>query len=207
MRGNYFVTILSRRLIWTAVVILVGAYVVGFLVFVSHLPRAPDGEVRADGIVALTGGNSRLFAAAALLEDGAGRRLLISGVHPSITKSDLKRIVRGGARFDCCTDLGFAATSTHGNADEAARWARAHGYRSLVIVTSDYHMPRTLREFSTRMPKVRLVPYPVEEAGVDVDEWWRDPRTLRVLHLEYAKYLASIVIGALGPPQRMRRMQ
>lgn len=205
MRGNYFVSNAFRRLIWIAVAILVGAYAVGFLVFVSHLPRAPDREVRADGIVALTGGNSRLFAAAALLEDGAGRRLLISGVHPSITKGDLKRIVHGGARFDCCTDLGFAATSTHGNADEAARWARAHGYRSLVIVTSDYHMPRTLREFSTRMPAVRLVPYPVEEAGVDVDEWWRDPRTLRVLHLEYAKYLASIVIGVFEPLQPMNR--
>lgn len=185
-----------RRTLWLAVVLMAGAYCIGFVLFASNLPRTPDRAVRADGIVALTGGDSRLFAAAALLEDGAGKRLLISGVYRSITKTELKRLVHGGARFDCCVDLGFAATSTRGNAAEAAQWARAHGYKSLVVVTSDYHMPRTLNEFSARMPAVRLLPYPVEEAGIDVDQWWTDMRTLRVLQLEYVKYLASFVMGA-----------
>ena len=102
-----------------------------------------------------------------------------------------------GRRFDCCADLGFAATSTRGNAAEAARWAHNHGYKSLIIVTANYHMPRSIHEFAGEMPDVRLLPYPVQQDDVDVAEWWSDPHTLRVLHLEYAKYLGSLVFGAL----------
>jgi uncharacterized SAM-binding protein YcdF (DUF218 family) len=187
----------SRPTIWTAIAFIAGLYVGGFLVFIWSLPPTPARAVHADGIVALTGGDSRLDAASALLEEGAGRRLLISGVHPTITKDDLKRLVHGGPRFDCCADLGFAATSTHGNAAEAAAWTRKHGYQSLIIVTANYHMPRSVHEFAVQMPGVRLLPYPVQEDDVDVGTWWNDAHTFRVLHLEYAKYLGSLVFGAL----------
>jgi uncharacterized SAM-binding protein YcdF (DUF218 family) len=187
----------SRPTIWTALAFIAGLYVGGFLVFIWSLPPTPARAVRADGIVALTGGDSRLDAAAALLEEGAGRRLLISGVHPTITKDDLKRLVHGGPRFDCCADLGFAATSTHGNAAEAAAWTHKHGYQSLIIVTANYHMPRSIHEFAVQMPGVRLFPYPVQQDDVDVGSWWNDSHTFRVLHLEYAKYLGSLVFGAL----------
>lgn len=187
----------SRPTIWTVFAFIAGLYVGGFFVFIWSLPPTPARAVHADGIVALTGGDSRLDAAAALLEEGAGRRLLISGVHPTITKSDLKRLVHGGARFDCCADLGFNATSTHGNAAEAAAWTHNHGYRSLIVVTANYHMPRSIHEFAVQMPGVRLYPYPVQQDDVDVGTWWNDAHTFRVLHLEYAKYLGSLVFGAL----------
>jgi uncharacterized SAM-binding protein YcdF (DUF218 family) len=192
----------ARPTIWTILAFVAGLYVGGFLVFVWSLPPTPARAVRADGIVALTGGDSRLDAAAALLEEGAGRRLLISGVHPAITKSDLKRLVHGGDRFECCADLGFVATSTHGNAAEAATWAHRHGYRSLIIVTANYHMPRSIHEFAVEMPDVRLLPYPVQEDDVDVGSWWSDEHVFRVLHLEYAKYLGSLVFGALETTNR-----
>ena len=192
----------SRHIVWTALAFVAGLYIGGFLVFIWSLPPTPARAVRADGIVALTGGESRLDAAEALLEEGAGKRLLISGVHPNITKNDLKRLVHGGNRFDCCADLGFSAMSTRGNAAEAARWAHNHGYRSLIIVTANYHMPRSIHEFAVEMPDVRLLPYPVQQDDVDVGEWWSDPHTLRVLHLEYAKYLGSLVFGALETSDR-----
>lgn len=185
--------------LWTVAAVLLALYLAGFLVFVLSLPRSLPEPVHADGIVALTGGGTRLDAAEALLEAGAGRRLLISGVHADITKAELKRLVHGGPRFDCCADLGFTATSTHGNAAEAAAWARAHRYRSLVVVTANYHMPRSLNEFAAQMPDMRLVPYPVAPEGVDVSGWWGDLHTLRILHVEYAKYLASLFFSALGP--------
>jgi uncharacterized SAM-binding protein YcdF (DUF218 family) len=188
----------SRKAVWKIAATILGVYLAGFLLFVLNLPRTPAPAVHADGIVALTGGDARLDAAEALLEQGAGKRLLISGVYSTNTKSELKRLVHGGARFDCCADLGFRAMSTHGNAAEAANWVRAHGYRSLVIVTANYHMPRSLREFSVQMPGVRLLPYPVDEEDVDLGEWWSDPHTLRVLHVEYAKYLGSLVFTTLA---------
>ena len=191
----------SRNRLWTIAALLLGLYVVGFFVFVFTLPKAPAGSAHADGIVALTGGDSRLDVAEALLEQGAGKRLLISGVYAANTKQELKRIVHGGKRFDCCADLGFTAQSTRGNAAEAANWVRAHGYRSLLIVTANYHMPRSLHEFTSQMPEVRLVPYPVAEDDVDVEAWWTNPHAFHVLHTEYAKYLATLFFSALEWPK------
>jgi uncharacterized SAM-binding protein YcdF (DUF218 family) len=173
---------------------LLVAYTLGFVLFAVTLPRAPDTLPRADGIVALTGGDARLDAADKLLENHAAKRLLISGVNPGTTKAQLKALAHGGRRFDCCADLGFRATSTHGNADEASGWVRHHGYNSIIVVTANYHMRRSLNEFAADMPGVRLVAYPVDPQGLDLDGWWRDPHALHLLNSEYAKYLASLVI-------------
>jgi uncharacterized SAM-binding protein YcdF (DUF218 family) len=175
------------------IAVLVVAYLAGFVLFAANLPAAPATLGKPDAIVALTGGGARLDAAVALFESGVGKRLLISGVAPSTTKNEIKALAHGGARFDCCADLGFQATDTRGNAQEAAGWARAHRYKSLVVVTARYHMPRSLSEFAARMPGVTLVPYPVDPDGI-VTAWWRDPRALRVLQAEYAKYLASLAL-------------
>ncbi len=152
-----------------------------------------------DAIVALTGGDARLNTAVALFEHGVGKRLLITGVYSTTTKQELKAIAHGGPRFDCCADLGFSAANTHGNAAEAAAWARAHGFHRLLIVTASYHMPRSLTEFAAEMPGVTLEPWPVEPDGIDLKSWWRDPHTLKLLQTEYVKYLASVVLTHVVP--------
>ena len=169
-------------------------YALGFIAFATTLPRTPASLPQADAIVTLTGGDSRLDTAVRLLEKGSAKRLLITGVHPSITKPEIRGIAHGGAKFDCCADLDFAAEDTRENAAEAAGWVRAHGFRSLILVTANYHMPRSLAEFSADMPNVKLVPYPVQPEGIDFARWWRNPHAVRLLHAEYAKYLASLVI-------------
>ena len=179
---------------------LVALYVLGFIAFVTLLPGAPANPRPAQGIVALTGGNERLSTAVRLLETRTGERLLITGVNSTTTKQELKRLSHGGRRFDCCADLGYAAENTQGNASEAAIWARAHRYRSLIIVTARYHMPRSLTEFQAAMPGVVLEPYPVNPEDIDLDGWWHDLRALRVLQGEYAKYLASTVRNAVSRP-------
>ncbi len=182
-----------------AVLIAVVLYGAGFLLFAADLPRAPQSFDRPDAIVALTGGGARLDAAVGLFEGGVGKRLLITGVNSTTTKAELKRIVHGGPRFDCCADLGRTAANTHGNAAETAIWAKAHHYRRLVIVTASYHMPRALREFAAEMPGVKLEPYPVEPDGIDPAHWWRHPHTFRLLQFEYVKYLASLALTTLLP--------
>ena len=94
-----------------------------------------------------------------LLEKGLGKRLLITGVNPA-SKRAMKTLLHGGELFDCCVDLGFAALNTHGNAEEAASWVQRHHYSSLIIVTADYHMPRSMVEFGAEMPGVKLIPIP-----------------------------------------------
>ena len=71
-------------------------------------------------------------------------------------------------------------------------------FDSLVIVTSRYHMPRAMQEFSTVLPDVTLIAYPVDQSGVDLGGWWRHPRTIQLLHREYVKYLASLVTTRLA---------
>jgi uncharacterized SAM-binding protein YcdF (DUF218 family) len=176
------------------------AYAFGFVVFVSKIPSDMKRIDHADGVVALTGGDVRLKAADTLFESGkVGKRLLISGVHPGTTKVAIKQLVNGGPRFDCCADMGFQATNTRGNALEAGDWARDHDYHSLVVVTANYHMPRSLVEFADVMPNVKLMPYPVQQADVDPQAWWSNLHVFRVLQGEYIKYLGSLFVTSLFP--------
>ena len=185
---------LLKRIIIFAVVL----YVAGFVVFATSLPKTPHDLRHIQGVVALTGGDTRLDAAVALFEKGVGQRLLISGVNPQTTKAELKRLSRGGARFDCCADLGYAAEDTHGNAREAAAWARFHHYHKLLLVTARYHMPRSLSEFQVAMPDGTIVPYPIDPESIHLEGWWHDARALLVMQGEYLKYLAVTVLTALG---------
>src|SRR5262249_17023077 len=122
----------------------------GFFVFLSKLQfeeRAP--ERQADGIVVLTGGSSRVSDAVELLAAGYGKRLLISGVHPTIAASDISRSLQeSNALFRCCVDLDHSAVNTRSNAAETRRWANERGFKSLIVVTSNYHMPRAIVELS-----------------------------------------------------------
>jgi len=173
------------------------AYGLVFVLFVSNLPNKPAQTPKADGIVALTGGGERLDTAVSLLEHGVGKRLLVSGVSPETTKETVGKMADGGSRFRCCADIGYAAEDTHGNAEEAAAWTRENHFSSLVIVTGRYHMPRTMQEFSARLPDVALIAYPVDQSRIELADWWRHPRTIGVLHREYAKYLATAVTTRL----------
>ena len=178
------------RLLIAAVLVLLVLFGIGFGRFLANLPpTTSDLAAPADAIVALTGEGGRLAPAVTLLEKGSGQRLLITGVNPQTSKPYLKKLLHGGEAFDCCADLGFAALDTRGNAQEAAKWAGARSYHSLIIVTADYHMPRSLVEFGAQMPGVKLVPYPVAADNPKAPIW----ESARRLSGEYVKYLASVV--------------
>jgi len=172
-------------------------YLAGFLIFLARMPVQPA-KPHADAIVALTGGHARLDTAVALLERGAGQRLLISGVDMETEKETLGRIAEGGPRFACCADVGYVAEDTHGNAEETADWAHAHNFKSLIIVTARYHMPRALREFAEVMPGIVFTAYPVENGSVDMASWWKHRDTAVLLQREYIKYLGSLAMTAIS---------
>lgn len=163
----------------------------GFLCFVYSLDRFEQKpETRADGIVALTGGAQRIGDAIDLLAKGYAKRLLISGVNERTSREEIARLNPGQRRlFDCCVDLDYRARNTIGNAIETRRWVERNGFDALIVVTSNYHMPRTLVELEHTLPNRQKIPYPVA-ATVDPHEWWRNPSTARVLFIEYLKFLA-----------------
>ncbi|MGA0607706.1 YdcF family protein [Phenylobacterium sp. VNQ135] len=164
---------------------------------------------RAQGIVVLTGAgsNERIAAAVGLLEDGYGQRVLVSGVNREASREDIRNVSRAVRRlYDCCVDLGFTAADTVGNARETADWAQAMRYASLIVVTTDYHMPRAMLELNAVFhgSGVRLQTYPVPTPSLKARRWWRSPRAARLMVVEYCKYLAILgreaVLG-LGPRQ------
>jgi uncharacterized SAM-binding protein YcdF (DUF218 family) len=169
------------------------AFAGGFVLFTSVVARyTPGANERADAIVVLTGGELRLAVAAKLLREGRGGRLLISGVNRQTSLEDLKRISGLPDRlFNCCVDVDYAAHTTSGNADETKAWAKARGYKRLIVVTSSYHMPRSLTELRRTLPGVDLFPHPVVSNKLQPRRWWADPYTARVLFSEYVKFLPS----------------
>jgi uncharacterized SAM-binding protein YcdF (DUF218 family) len=183
------------RIFFGVILAVLIVYMAGFLIFLSRLPSPPQ-SAHAEGIVALTGGGARLDTAVALLEQGAAKRLLISGVDMETEKETLGRMAEGGPRFDCCADIGYSAEDTHGNAEEAAEWVAEHKFGSLIIVTARYHMPRALREFRAAMPDIALTAWPVD--SVDVGNWWRHRDTAVLLQREYIKYLGSVAVTSFA---------
>lgn len=156
-------------------------YALGFALYsVTPGQPAPQGNAATDAIVVLTGGKGRIERGADLLQQKRGRRMLISGTDPLVTKEDLARRIGGKRKlFDCCVDLDATSVDTRANAEETRRWLLKHDFTSMRLVTSDYHMRRALYEFEKRLgEKVRIVPDAVQT----------EPR-LDTLFLEYNKYV------------------
>jgi uncharacterized SAM-binding protein YcdF (DUF218 family) len=191
-----------------ALLILVMFWAVGLLAFTSRIEASTPAPAppAADGIAVLTGGPARINAGLQLLEQEKGLRLLVTGVNPNVTRDELLAVTETSrGLYDCCVQLGFYAVDTRTNAAETRAWAENEGYRRLIVVTADYHMPRALLEMKGAMPNAEITAYPVATAEVDIDNWWKSSAQARLVIFEYCKYLA--VLGreaflSLGPDAR-----
>jgi len=164
----------------------------GFLIFVDTLDgyRHAGDPPRVQGIVALTGGSQRVADAIALLSRGFADRLLISGVNERTTRSQIARLNPGQKDWlECCVDLDHRARNTIGNAIETRRWVTERGFEAIIVVTSNYHMPRTMLELDNAMPDVAKYAHAVSPTDMEVSRWWRDGSTFRLLGQEYLKFL------------------
>ncbi len=166
---------------------------VGFFIFISCISSKPRLQGTADAIVVLTGGPSRIEQAVKLLAGNKGKRLLISGVHPSTSRSALSRLAPKHKKlFKCCIDIGYVATDTIGNAIETHEWVNELGFNEIIVVTASYHMPRSMLELRRVLPNVKLIPYPVAAQNVRVESWWAYRGTLWLLTKEYFKTLSAL---------------
>ncbi|MGV1684896.1 YdcF family protein [Sphingopyxis sp. NJF-3] len=163
-------------------------WVLGFAWF-ALLPPMPAPPQKTDAIVVLTGGPGRIDRALELLETGQAKRLLISGVAREVKPRELAaEYKRPQSLFDCCIALGFEAEDTRSNATEVASWVARRNYKTVRLVTTDWHMRRAEYEIGRAVGgKVTIIPDAV-----------RSRPSFSTLFREYHKYLAGLAGGLLG---------
>jgi uncharacterized SAM-binding protein YcdF (DUF218 family) len=187
----------KRRRLVAIVFALIGAvlaaWIWGLIIFIDRIPDSvEDEERRTDAIVVLTGGTLRLEKGFELLAAKMAGKLLVSGVAKGVQMEEV--LAAAGLRpaeLNCCVTLGYMAEDTGSNAIESAVWIRTNKITSIRLVTSSYHMPRSLLEFRATVPGVEIVPHPVFPKQVMVDEWWARPGTASLVIAEYNKYLLA----------------
>ncbi len=176
-----------------ALLIALIAWSGGFVTFVYRLPEQVQAPGRGtDAIVVLTGGSQRLETGLELLAKGWSERLFISGVYRGIDAAELIRVARQEpGQLECCIFIDYNADDTIGNARETARWIARHRIRSIRLVTSSYHMPRSLLEFEAVLPDTTILAHPVIPPNVKQAEWYRHPGTAGLFAVEYTKFLLA----------------
>jgi len=182
------------RLLFDGTILLLVMLIIGFIVFANGMDRERIEPAHpADGITVLTGGVARIEEAMKLLSEGKAKRVLITGVNRGTTLEQLKALSsQSDQYFACCVDIDKEARNTIDNATETAQWVTLNQYSSIIVVTSNYHLPRALAELERALPGVALIPYPVVDNNVHVERWWHYPGTTRLLLSEYLKYLPAL---------------
>lgn len=177
------------RAVWRILAVLALAWALGFALFMLSLGKPLDPGVKTDAVVVPTGGAGRIPRGIALLQAGSAKRMLITGTDPTVRPIELAVAHRAPpSLFRCCIDLGHEAVDTRSNADETAAWVRKHGYRSVRLVTADWHVPRAKLELGNALDGA------VEIRGDGVPTNARFTMLLR----EYHKYLVRRVALLFG---------
>jgi uncharacterized SAM-binding protein YcdF (DUF218 family) len=202
-RGGRVISFIRRHVVlplFVLVIFLLGLFIGGFILFsdkVSAL-EVPDLSQPADGIIVLTGGYSRIEGALDLLKNKRGERLFISGVHSTTKRSELQRVTGGDATlFACCVDIDRSALDTIGNAAQSVKWAETNHYKRIIVVTNNYHIPRTMLELRRASKDIDFIPYPIINTNLRDSDWITRGQVVRVLLVEYVKYLGAMVRSQL----------
>jgi len=165
------------------------AWIAGFMAFALFLPQPAADGIATDGIVVMTGGRGRVERGLALLEAKRAKRLLISGADRRVRPRELA--AQFGARpalVDCCVDLGHESVDTRSNASEASGWIARNRYRSIRLVTSDWHMVRARYDLEALVGG---------DVTIVADAVRTEPGLVDLVR-EYNKYLLRRVAGLIG---------
>jgi uncharacterized SAM-binding protein YcdF (DUF218 family) len=168
--------------------LLLIAWLLGLAWFVVSLPR-PGDNAATDGIIVLTGGPGRIQHGLDLIAQRRAKRMLVSGVDPAVRPAELAEVQKVPvALIECCIDLGKRAVDTRSNADEAAAWVRRYKFKTIRLITTDWHMPRARFELKRALDDdVIIVTDAIDSAP-----------PLTVLVREYNKLLARWVAALFG---------
>ena len=178
-----------RKFILVVFILLLIGWIAGFLSFCHQIFSYPkDESSHTEALVVLTGGRNRIHVAGKLYNRNLADYIFISGVNKNVSLEHIEQ--RNGINFANKekVHLGQEAMDTIGNAKESVEWIKKHQINSVRLVTSNYHIPRSLLEFKSLLPDLQIIVYPVYSEKVR-KKWWRNWGTFVLIATEYNKYL------------------
>ncbi len=172
--------------------VLITVALAAFKDFVDGLDRPPAPlPVRVDVIVALSGGSGRFEEAIRLLQEGRAPVLFLVGFQPHAVAA---RFAAAPVAAALAREGRIVVEPRSGSTLEDAERTRAlvadRGARSVLLITSAYHMRRADFTFRTLLPaSVDLHTWPVRSSTFRSGLWYQDELSRRVILTEFLKYL------------------
>lgn len=183
-----------KHIVLTLLLILILSHFIFFLSQINNFKSNYLNALQIDSIVVLTGDRFRISTGVEIFSKGVGEKLLLSGVNKDINTDNIKKkFPKYTDLFNCCIEIDNISSNTFENSRETFLWLKKYKYDSVLIVSSDYHMPRVKLEFERFMDKNDIYYHPVERNG----EMSILKKTKKIF-LEYIKYVRtyiSIVVG------------
>lgn len=173
------------------------SWIIGFAIFTLYAFSLQYRQTtHAQAIVVLTGGVDRLSTALDLLQQEKAEHLFISGVNEHVSLDSLFKDLDANMRAKI--QLGYRADNTYENALETEQWLTKNNIHSVLLVTSFYHMPRSIFELQEHIKNVDVFPYPIVPKQVNAR--WVHTRAAWLLFEEYNKFLVVSVRSFLRRP-------
>jgi uncharacterized SAM-binding protein YcdF (DUF218 family) len=182
------------HIILTLFLILVLSHFIFFLSLVKNFKNDYTTIKSIDSIVVLTGDKFRISKGMEILSNGIGEKLLLSGVNKNIKLTNIKNeFPKYKNFFDCCVEIENISSNTFENSRETFLWLEKNKYNSVLIVSSDYHMPRAKLEFEKFLNTKNTYYHPVNSNNnlMAIGK-------IKKLFLEYVKYMRTYISLAVG---------
>lgn len=178
-----------KKTVCYLIICLCIVWVAGFILFNRTINTyQTDNRTKTDAIIALTGGRNRISAAVKLLNEEMAPRLLISGVQKDIPRKDIEKLNAVKLTGKPEIEIEDKSQNTVENAIEATDWIKRNNIRSIRLVTSNYHLPRSVQEFRALNKNLKIIIHPVYSEKVSA-KWWKNFGSFLLVASEYNKFL------------------
>lgn len=166
----------------------------GFALFSGHVNTMTEPGIKhpVQAVIVLTGGTGRIESGLELLATQKVSTLYITGVHKNVSMSDIRNLWQGSEPLpECCIELGYMATNTFQNAEETKTWLDKNpDIKNVILLTSNYHMPRALLEYKHMLPELTIIPYPVKPQRNNPEQ---EEHIANLLFREYHKSIYTYI--------------
>src|SRR5437667_1722649 len=168
--------------------------------FIAESWVVEDPLNKADALIVLSDDNfyaDRATRAAELFREGKATVAVRSGrgLRPSAGIAELMEhdLVERGVRPDRILRFAHDADGTREEAEALARLAKERKWRSVIVVTSNFHTRRTRYIFRRVFPQGMEVHIASARDGdFDPERWWKKRKSIKELTREFAGMVAAL---------------